>query len=656
MIELFKELAELIKTKIKGTFLEFLSPYVTIILLVLVAIIIPLLWKLLKSLYSYTMLRDNYSEKLYPYLTREEVKYSTRYYINTRCQNIPPNNELEPIDNFGFAVTKKLRPFIYYELFKSSSDVNKYTLILGDTGMGKTTFLINLVKKYYYKPWKKRYQIALFPLGTPFINQKLKEFPSTEASKTVLLLDALDEDAKAVINYEDRIKELLDITYYFKKVIITCRTQFFPSEGQEPVETEIEMFGSNKGSYKFRKIYLSPFTEGDVKFYLYKRFGFNIPKIRKAYKLVKQSQFLMVRPFLLSYIDEIVHINKAMEYSYKVYEFLVNKWIEREASKIDANRKEEFKKELYDFSKNLAINMYLNQKKRGGLFISIDEINSFAVANKIKLNELELRGRSLLNRNKDNYKFAHKSILEYFLSLELYENQLFLSTFHFEGMDQARVFYRQQCASKAFAENMHSASLNSTVKQPLLLAVLVEKFRVNYENIKSLKELTSLKEYTLLNPDEFDERFFQGMLFVEHINLLITSDNSIRFLHNAPALKSITILNKNIHLKSSLEGINYTSSYHFREKLLHEIYHSFHYLNLYSKTEYKKSDFQYTHDLSDRINDYFSHYFTNITNILKERKIEVRTEVSDPKDKGEATNEFINLIRNYMAETEETNN
>lgn len=655
MPELILELAEIIKNWLHGTFLEFLIPYIKAILLGLIIIIIPLTYKLVKWVILYMGRRQSYSDKLFPFFTREEVKSATKHYIQSRCQNNPPNNELEPIDNFGFAITKKLLPFIYRELFRSSSDANKYTIILADTGMGKTTFLINLVKKYYYRPWKKKLQIALFPLGTPFTNERLRQISASEASQTVLLLDALDEDTKAVEDYERRIEDLLQLTYHFKKIIISCRTQFFPSEAQEPLETKIEMFGSNRGSYKFRKIYLSPFTESDVKLYLFKKFGpFRLGRLIKAYKLVSQLQFLMVRPFLLSYIDEIVHINKGVEYSYKIYEFLVAKWIEREASKIEFNRKEEFKKELYNFSINLAINLYQNQKRRSGLFISIPDINEFAETNNIKLSELELRGRSLLNRNRENYKFAHKSILEYFISLELFKNRLFLNTFQFEGMDQARVFFLQQCADKEFAAKITTTAASIDKEKTFLLDILFSKFKVDYGSIRSLSDLASLKEYTLLNPDDFDELFFEGMLFVQHINLLITSENSIKFLTKAPALKSITILNKNIAFKKALEELSVNERFEFIDTLRYEISRSIEFIKLPVRVKEFSNVFStdmYSGTINyikEMLDDCFSYSYNDIIKTLTSQGFEIKEILYDPANSATTVTEFMDLIREYI--------
>jgi Leucine-rich repeat (LRR) protein len=72
-------------------------------------------------------------------------------------------------------------------------------------------------------------------------------------------------------------------------------------------------------------------------------------------------------------------------------------------------------------------------------------VGKFAEEYGIGLEELEIRSRSLLNRNAEGkYKFAHKSILEYLLSLELLRDSHFCQTFKFDNLELTQRFYQQQ--------------------------------------------------------------------------------------------------------------------------------------------------------------------------------------------------------------------
>ena len=52
-----------------------------------------------------------------------------------------------------------------------------------------------------------------------------------------VFLDALDEDTKAIADHKERISELMQLAKKFKRVIISCRTQFFLKDEEIPIET-----------------------------------------------------------------------------------------------------------------------------------------------------------------------------------------------------------------------------------------------------------------------------------------------------------------------------------------------------------------------------------------------------------------------------------
>jgi hypothetical protein len=93
-------------------------------------------------------------------------------------------------------------------------------------------------------------------------------------------------------------------------------------------------------------------------------------------------------------------------------------WVTREAKKV---RDLSYGDRLRDFSSGLAREMWEQRKQRNGLYIDYEEIRVRAERGAINLHALtehDISSRSLLNRTADGkLKFAHKSILEYFLAL-----------------------------------------------------------------------------------------------------------------------------------------------------------------------------------------------------------------------------------------------
>lgn len=408
-------------------------------------------YKLVKAIILWRI-QSNLNKDLHPFYTKDEIDKSTHYYIPTKYQDLSPSQAEEPGRAYISSPKGLLVPTMLNIIFNDDSD--RYYLILADSGMGKTTFMINLYLAYKKQwRWKKKYEIKLLPLAHPRTFEVIDKLQNQE--NTILLLDALDEDNGAVKNYQERLEQIIDKTWKFRKIIITCRTQFFPSEQKEPSKGGYFRHGPDGGSHHFRKQYISVFDDDDIRSYLWKQFGaLHWKKRKKAWHLVHNSPSLMVRPMLLSNIKDLVKENRTYQYSYQVYEALIQKWIDREARKpgieVKYGSQESFKRKLYTFSRDLAKNLYLERDNREGR-LSIHYTEQIGTSSGLQLSEYEdlmkepdWRNRSLLNRDADGqYKFSHKSILEYFLAREVIKNKDFFIQFKWEGMDVTRSFIEE---------------------------------------------------------------------------------------------------------------------------------------------------------------------------------------------------------------------
>jgi len=398
-----------------------------------------------------------------------DVRRATKYYISTRYQNVSPAEDEEPGRNYIASAKNKLIPLFLEEVFPLSKGDNKYYLILADTGMGKTTFLINLYLAYkaiFNWPFSMpKFDIKLYPIWHPNTYADIAAIP--DKANTILLLDAFDEDVQAVEDYKKRLSELLSVVSRFRIVVLTCRTQFFPSQKEEPHETGY-FTGGEKGEYLFQKLYLSTFSMKDINNYLKKRYSriLEFETFRKAQRIIRACPNLMVRPMLLYYIDDLVEIEKELPYAYQIYEELINQWIRRECTKYSTWKKYKeqmlFGEQLKHFSQKLAINFYENRAARNGYFLPA---NTDFEAGVLRMSELEneklfdardAKSKSLLNRNAaGDYKFSHKSILEYFLAQEMFQNPRFFKRFEFHGMDAAKRFLTEMVIHKMEALRGH---------------------------------------------------------------------------------------------------------------------------------------------------------------------------------------------------------
>lgn len=161
-----------------------------------------------------------------------------------------------------------------------------------------------------------------------------------------------------------------------------------------------------KKVYEFFRQYLVPFNDSQVEKFLRKRYTLlQWRQRKKARQLVRKIPLLSIRPMLLTYIPDLIDSEEQIEYAFQLYEVLVEKWLEREVNT----------EALRTFSEHLAVELYTQRQKYGSERIPRSELVPLAKKWKFPdLEEWQLRGRSLLNRDAvGNYKFAHRSIMEY---------------------------------------------------------------------------------------------------------------------------------------------------------------------------------------------------------------------------------------------------
>ncbi|MBN2533437.1 MAG: formylglycine-generating enzyme family protein [Spirochaetales bacterium] len=394
---------------------------------------------------------------LFPAFTYKEVKARQRYFIPTQFQNKSPERMEEPrYSHHNVSKNPLIRQMITINFNEKKVD-NRFNLVLAGSGMGKTTFMVNLYIRY--TSWPRRYKIRLYPFHDPAVLDKIKKIDGKEARKTILLLDAFDEDGQLLRpdkddgltmdqRFETRMQHILEQVRDFRAVIITCRTQYFPRRDDQ--EFEIEVRGDDR-FYVLDKFYISPFTEKEIRRYLRKKYGvlrfWNWGRKSTACRIVDRSPHLMVRPMLLAYIDYLVQDRgQTFATTFAIYETLVKKWLEREADKRKhkAVDRESFIKDLHDFSRLVALEIFSGSGMGEGYSLSREKAREIRQRNELSLSEYEVTGQSLLTRDAHgNWKFAHKSIFEFYFALHILDNiddvQFIWST-DFSTLDMTREF------------------------------------------------------------------------------------------------------------------------------------------------------------------------------------------------------------------------
>jgi formylglycine-generating enzyme required for sulfatase activity len=323
------------------------------------------------------------------------------------------------------------------EFFQGSLPLEKdgrhQMFILSDAGMGKTSLLLMIKLMHLTSFWPKGHNCALFKLGDDTLKQ-VKALPNK--GETVLLLDALDEDPQAWKRIRDRLLELLRASEDFRRVLISSRTQFFP-------EMEPDRYGSSEikvlFGYHCPVLYLSPFTDAQVQEFIarklplrwHHRLLLQAGRIRqeraKADCLLQHMQDLRMRPMLLQHIDKLLAKDCKQDWNaYTVYEALVEEWLDREVRKLREQHQGRRVPERADLFR-ACLRVAERMQRQGTRVIAEEELEQLIRedANIAWLEQFELGGRSLLNRNSERaFRFSHYTVQEFLLAWGIVHKQL----------------------------------------------------------------------------------------------------------------------------------------------------------------------------------------------------------------------------------------
>ncbi|QLC25954.1 hypothetical protein HFP57_13590 [Parasphingopyxis algicola] len=168
------------------------------------------------------------------------LKASFLTYVEPDCSPTDPSNE----SDLRYTADVRERIFKVVDRYVEVSGRRKHLMILADSGMGKTSFCLN----YFLHAQKKftpEHHVALVSLAHPECMEYIAAIKNKR--NTILLLDALDENSEAIVNYNEKLSEILIAATDYLVVIVTCRSQFFEDQDHIPVDTGVSMLVPRKG-------------------------------------------------------------------------------------------------------------------------------------------------------------------------------------------------------------------------------------------------------------------------------------------------------------------------------------------------------------------------------------------------------------------------
>lgn len=414
-----------------------------------------------------------------------------KFYIEPRCQSLNPGDveQTDPEMVPAEPILAKIDKFLGRDVPIRDGSSNLF--ILSDAGMGKSSLLVMLKLMHLSRFWRRGCDCRLLKLG-PTTLADIEQIPNP--ASTVLLLDSLDEDPSAQRRAGDRLTEVLTATQQFRRAIITCRTQYFPSTKADPIERNGRIV---VGNFYCDAYYLSPFSDREVDRYLRKRFRSSLfglkshPKTNRARELTRLMKSLRCRPMLLAHIQDFVESDRTFKYEYEMYDVLVERWLAREVRKA----RERGDHQLTEAAlRNGAAVLALAGQQDDIHCFSPDTIEELGrkhdEVHRVEGLSYELAGRSLLVRTDDGFRFSHRSFQEFLVAWCCVNESAaassftprmtdLLSTFILQGLqprgptDGANALSLLVALAKDRDEFVRGSAANNAWLPPELLATLV---------------------------------------------------------------------------------------------------------------------------------------------------------------------------------------
>ncbi len=297
-------------------------------------------------------------------------------------------------------------------------------LVLGNSGLGKTSFLSLLRLSQILESRDRPARCELFRLGLDTLD---KIAFIHNPSECVLLLDGLDEDREARSSPRQRLLDLLEASESFNRVVIACDNRYF---FQQISDQSTGDEGGKVGDFDCPLMVMLDFDTDQVDMYLDSRYPaqwkqrlFRKGEREDAAKQVANLGVLKHRPQSPSLVGFLFDNDGPIPDEYALMEIASVQWLVEE-SEVAAERDNPLLtiESLYDFAKILSTRMM----GLGQYSVSEHRVLGWLPADKdpFQLQLMTFGPYSLLQRHEfgageRSYRFLHRSVQEFFAAQQV---------------------------------------------------------------------------------------------------------------------------------------------------------------------------------------------------------------------------------------------
>ncbi|KAG0208213.1 hypothetical protein BGX28_000740 [Mortierella sp. GBA30] len=371
---------------------------------------------------------------------------------------IPPQakSSLRAPDSTLFPLMEKVKEFL--------SSERQVLLLLGDSGAGKSTFNFvlecELWERYIKKEGRIPLHINLPALDRPeqdLIAKQLRRNDFTEPQiremkhhrQFILICDGYDESQQIHNLYTSN--QLNEVGHWSAQMVISCRSEYLPPDYKDRFQpTDRNHTG---GSDLFQQAVIVPFSEAQINDYIEQYVSLKRPLWRtksylEALDKIPNLLDLVKNPFLLTLclevLPRVVDLGQMQDLSgaritrVALYDQFLEQWLERGKKRLggmdlsprakaafDTLVDEGFTQNGINFLKRLAAAIYKEQAGQPVVeYLRFRDEGTWKTAFLSREYEIQiLREACPLIRSGNQYRFIHRSLLEYCLALAVFDPQ-----------------------------------------------------------------------------------------------------------------------------------------------------------------------------------------------------------------------------------------
>jgi len=431
---------------------------------------------------------------------------------------IPPQAKagLQASDESRFQLMEKVKEFL--------SSEQKVFLLLGDPGAGKSTFS-RALDRDLWNTYKKDGDIPLH-INLPAIDKpehdmiakQLRKMELTEPQirelkmhrKFVLICDGYDESQQTHNLYTcNRLNEPGE---WNARMIISCRTEYLGIDYRDRFQPGDR--NQQSKSMQFQEAVMTPFSESQIDGYINEYVSIHQPlweakDYKQALNLIPSLKELVKNPFLMTLSLEVMprmmdpgeHLSGAHVTKVGLYDHFIEHWLERGKKRLGEKKlspqsraafenliDEGFTRNGIDFLKKLAVAIYKEQDGQPIVEYSrYKDEHSWKSEFFSRDDEKQLlREACPLTRNGNQYRFIHRSLLEYGLALAVFDPHDWR-----QGDESLPSFGRRGSASSVSSFETHNSDtkeIRTTERGPELSSPLVWRSFVNEPSLVQFLE------------------------------------------------------------------------------------------------------------------------------------------------------------------------